>query len=142
MTKSLALHINSKGRSQSGVTMAGATPISYSTTQKHSNKHNQNESQHLFQANYKEAYWSVKNLLWTDDINHHVLKKLLTLLTEIGGGNFLIVSTLERSTSNPSLKLDDLNTIPSWTMKWNFSQLSTKFVSSHLVKTQDNVWRH
>src|SRR3954464_81979 len=45
------------------------------------------------------------------------------------------------STSIPLSEILCPRTIPSLTMKWHFSQLSTKFVSSHLCKTLLRLWR-
>ena len=51
-------------------------------------------------------------------------------LMEFGGGNFSMISTF--------IPLGEIlwpSTIPSLTMKWHFSQFSTRLVSSHLYKT-------
>ena len=63
-------------------------------------------------------------------------------LTFAGEGNFLMTSTLALSTLMPCIEILWPNTMPLVTMKWHFSQLSTKFVSTHHFSTMLRLDRH
>lgn len=56
-------------------------------------------------------------------------------LTKEGGGSFLIVSIFALSISIQCCDILGLNTIPSQTIKWHFSQFKTKLISTHLFRT-------
>ena len=62
-------------------------------------------------------------------------RNCLTPLTLVGDGNLTMSSTFALSTSIPSLEMICLRTIPCCTMKWHFSQLSTKSFSIHRFRT-------
>src|SRR3954462_14441907 len=51
-------------------------------------------------------------------------------------------STFALSTSIPSFEIAWPSTIPFFTIKWYFSQLSTRFVPAHLSRTSERFSRH
>ena len=71
---------------------------------------------------------SLINLL----LNPACPKKLLIYLTVVGGKRVFMIETFAWSTSNSIAGFLCPKTIPSITMKWNFSQFKAKFLSWHL----------
>ena len=62
-------------------------------------------------------------------------RKLLMPFTDDGGGSFSIALIFALSTSIPLAQIRCLSTMPSYTIKWHFSQFRTRLVSSHLIST-------
>ena len=55
--------------------------------------------------------------------------------TDDGKGSFSITSNFSLSTYIPLAEIRCLSIMPSCTIKWHFSQFSTRLVSSHLIST-------